>query len=495
MQEAIIAAAGLQLDCWATRTDGSPLNFATPGSTVRVHVRVANQGCDQKVHLQRLQASTGLQPTLARDPVIDPESVFETEFDVALGSTEPTRPSWSRDSIREPMYEVSGDSQQRPLPAHPLTVTAAAAVAGEVVDLISVVEVRQRHPQFGEVRYPLTIVPAMSVRFALPEGVVPLASSSYAVSVIVSGNVPGPADASVTLELPEGWTSEPATHSVALQREGDEISLSFSVAPPQNATTGVDELRATVTYQGREFHEGFQTVTARDLGRINLFRPAIHQVRRADIRLRGQPRVGYLMGSGDRVATALGNLGVHPQMLSEADLATGELGDYDLILVGVRAYAVRSDLRKFNARLLDYVHAGGVLIVQYQTPEFDQDFGPFPYQMGRNPEEVSEEDAAVTILQPGHPIFCLPNKITQDDFAGWFEQRGSKFWTSWDDRYTPLLECHDTGQPPQQGGMLIARYGKGVYVYSAYAWYRQLPQGVPGAYRLFANLLSLPETM
>ena len=132
--------------------------------------------------------------------------------------------------------------------------------------------------------------------------------------------------------------------------------------------------------------------------------------------------------------------------------------------------------------------------MQYQTPEFDQNFGPYPYEMSNRPEEVSEEDASVTILQPNHPVFTTPNRITSADFDGWFEQRGSKFWRSWDDQYTPLLECHDKGQSPQTGGQLIAKYGEGHYVYTAYAWYRQLPNGVPGAYRLFANLLSLPES-
>src|SRR5690606_2393397 len=134
------------------------------------------------------------------------------------------------------------------------------------------------------------------------------------------------------------------------------------------------------------------------------------------------------------------------------------------------------------------------LIVQYQTPEFDNNFGPYPYSMGRSPEEVSEEDAPVEILQPNHPLWNLPNKIMSDDFSGWVEQRGSKFLTEWDNRYVPLLESHDTGQPEQRGGMVIAEYGSGLYVYSAYAWYRQLPYGVPGAYRIVANLLSLPET-
>ena len=252
--------------------------------------------------------------------------------------------------------------------------------------------------------------------------------------------------------------------------------------------------RPSPDQKGAEFREGFKTITARDLGRINMYRPAVHHVKLVDVKLLGQPSVGYIMGSGDEVPASLSTFGIRPVMLTESDLATGDLRRFDVIVVGVRAYAVRPDIRKYNSRLLEYAKEGGVFLVQYQTPEFDHDFGPYPYKMGRSPEEVSEEDAPVTILQPDHVLFNRPNRITSGDFDDWVEQRGSKFWSTWDSRYTPLLECHDQGQSPQSGGMLVARYGKGVYVYSAFAWYRQLPNGVGGAYRLYANMLSLPES-
>jgi len=254
-------------------------------------------------------------------------------------------------------------------------------------------------------------------------------------------------------------------------------------------------LRASVATAQGKYEDGYETVTARDLGRVNLYREAIHILNSADVRVAGRPTVGYLMGSGDEVPRAVSMLGLQPQLLGTDDLASSDLSRFDLILVGVRAYAVRTDIHQYNERLLEYVKRGGILVVQYQTPEFDHNYGPFPYQQGRSPEEVSEEDASVQILQPEHPLFRAPNRITSADFEGWIEQRGSKFWQSWDENYTALLECHDEGQPPQQGGMLIATYGQGLYLYSAYAWYRQLPQGIAGAYRIFANILSLPAVL
>jgi hypothetical protein len=199
------------------------------------------------------------------------------------------------------------------------------------------------------------------------------------------------------------------------------------------------------------------------------------------------------MGTGDDVPSSLEHLGVKVTFLTPADIAGGDLGRFDVVLLGVRTYAAREDLHANNARLLDYVKNGGVVIVQYNTPEYDYNYGPYPYTMSRNPEEVTDEASKVAILAPDNPVFNWPNKITEKDFAGWVEERGSKWMRSWDPQWQALLEAHDEGQEPQKGGLLYARYGKGVYIYNAWAFYRQLPEGVPGAYRIFANMLSLAK--
>jgi hypothetical protein len=179
--------------------------------------------------------------------------------------------------------------------------------------------------------------------------------------------------------------------------------------------------------------------------------------------------------------------------LTPNDVATADLSKYNAILLGVRAYAAREELKTNNSRLLDYVKNGGVTIVQYNTQEYDQNFGPYPYVMGQFPEEVTDEASRVDILDPKNPIFLWPNPITARDFEGWVEERGSKFLKSWDPHYEALLSTQDERQEPQKGGLLYARYGKGVYIYNAYAFYRQLPEGVSGAFRLFANMVSLPK--
>jgi hypothetical protein len=219
-------------------------------------------------------------------------------------------------------------------------------------------------------------------------------------------------------------------------------------------------------------------------------------VRGVDVKIAPGLKVGYIMGVGDEVPAGIAQLGAQVQLLTAQDLAAAELNQFDAIMTGTRAYAVRDDLRTYNQRLLDYVKNGGNLIVLYNTPaEFDPNtFAPYPGQLPRNAEEVSEEDSPVQVLAPARPEFTTPNAISKADFEGWVEQRGSKFFSEWDKAYTPMIETHDQGQPPQRGGWLTASYGKGHYTYFAYAFHRQLPYGVPGAYRLLANLLSLGKT-
>ena len=199
-------------------------------------------------------------------------------------------------------------------------------------------------------------------------------------------------------------------------------------------------------------------------------------------------KVGYLPGTGDEVQASLENLGVHATTLTVDDIAGGRLSGYDVVVLGVRAYAANPGLAAANGRLLEFAKNGGVVIVQYNLGQFD--YGPYPYSLG-SAEKVVDEGSPVELLMPENPVLSWPNRITPKDFDGWVEERGHGFMESWDPQYVAPLETHDPGQDPQKGGLLVAKTGKGAYVYVALALYRELPEGVPGAYRLFANLLSL----
>jgi hypothetical protein len=204
-------------------------------------------------------------------------------------------------------------------------------------------------------------------------------------------------------------------------------------------------------------------------------------------------RVGYVTGTGDAVPASLENIGIKTDFLSPQDVAQGNLQRFDVIVLGVRAYAARPELATNNSRLLEYVKNGGVVVIQYNTGEYDHNYGPYPLSVPNDAERVVDETSTMQFVDAKSPALTWPNLITTQDFNGWVEERGHGFVKSWDAHYEAPLETHDADQDPQKGGLVYAKYGKGVYVYVAFALYRQLPDGVAGAYRIFANLLSLPR--
>jgi len=339
----------------------------------------------------------------------------------------------------------------------------------------------------------LAVVPAISVTLDPASAVVPLAAPEKKINIRAEliNNRDGNNDGTLSLNVPEGWKVEPATQSFQFARPGERAFFSFAISMP--AVSSHDyTVEAIATAGGQEYREGYDLIQHRDLETRYLYRPASVVVRGVDVKIAPGLEVGYVMGIGDEVPSAIAQLGAHVRLLGPQDLASGDLSRFNVIMTGTRAYAVRDDLKTYNSRLLEYVKNGGNLIVLYNTQEFvPKLYAPYPAELPRNAEEVSEEDSPVEILTPGDPVFNAPNKISNADFDGWVEQRGSKFWSSWDSTYAPMISTYDQGQAPQKGGWLHARYGKGHYTYFAYAFHRQLPYGVSGAYRLLANLLSL----
>ncbi len=482
------------------RGEESGFQHAVPGQSFYVRLALTNRG---EYEVRPVELSLDVPSTWQAEtpetawPTLGYNEAVVAEPRVQLPSdAKPTKPYWRRASIREPLYEISEtEFAGQPFAPPPVWGRAEVEIMNTKVFLRLPVRVKFRHPDLGRVAYPLDVVPAVGVRFLNENGVVPSGENEYPLSVAVKHGGHEHLQGELRLEIPEDWACDPVTQKFSFEKEGEEATFEFMLKLPPNLPPRRYVVQATATADGKSYDEGWRTITARDLSRYNLFTPARHELQAVDLDIAENLGVGYIMGSGDEVPAALSQLGCQVMLLDESDVAAGDLSSYDVIVVGVRAYAVRADLRNHNDRLLKYVHDGGVMIVQYQTPEFDNNYGPYPYRQGRSPEEVSEEDAEVTILEPNHVVLSRPNRITVADFEGWVEQRGSKFWQSWDERYTPLLECHDQGQSPQRGGMLFTQYGQGFYIYSAYAWYRQLPAGVPGAYRIYANMLSLPRTL
>ncbi|WP_031498998.1 PIG-L deacetylase family protein [Bryobacter aggregatus] len=327
------------------------------------------------------------------------------------------------------------------------------------------------------------IGPAVSMQFDSAYGIVPSGQSHYEVGLTIRNLTKLPQQGTVHVD-------GAADQNFTLSKEGEEAKLRFRLSAPRETETIV---RALARIGSQDYTVSFLPVTQPGIGVLYRSEPATHLLRKVDVKVAPGLRVGYLMGSGDEVAQGLRQLGVKVEMLGESELEHGDLSSYSSIWIGIRAYAVREDVKRHNGRLLDYVKQGGTLIVQYQTQEYDQNYAPFPYTQGRGAEETSEEDAPVTILAVDDPVFQTPNRIVPADFDGWVEQRGSKFFSSWAPEWKPLVAMHDQGQDPQRGVWLVAKHGKGQYVYCSMAWYRQLPFAVPGAIRLVANLVSLGQ--
>ncbi len=408
-----------------------------------------------------------------------------------------TKEYFSRGAFTENRYTLSDSSSfGRPFNPPPLVAVARYSVDGVEVEMTEVVRRREPNLPFGFVLREVRTVPRVAVTVSPMTAVVPLSSATRTVDldVTVMHNASVPTNGQIALTLPAGWTSTPALHAFTFQRAGERSTYRFTITAA-TIDGQVRDVAAVATVAGQQYREGYELVEARDLETRYLYRPAIAKVRGVDVQVVPHLNVGYVMGIGDQVPIGLQQLGARVTLLTERDLATADLSVYDAIVTGTRAYAVREDLKTYNTRLLDYVKAGGNMIVLYNTFELvPNQFAPFPGELLASAEEVSEEDSPITILAPAEQSFTWPNKITLADFNDWVEQRGSKFFTTWDKAYTPMISTFDKGQPPQSGGWLTARYGNGHWTYFAYALHRQLPYGVPGAYRIAANLLALGKT-
>jgi hypothetical protein len=294
------------------------------------------------------------------------------------------------------------------------------------------------------------------------------------------------------VQAPAGWKVEPASTPVRFARAGETRTVGFSITPAAGLTGGESTITAEFVANGVRFDQGFTLVDYPHVRPHALFEPAAARVRAFPVAVPEGLRVGYVEGAGDDAPEALRQLGVEVTLLGPDDLASGDLDRFDAILTGIRAYEVRPDLIANNRRLLQYAQRGGTLVVQYNKYEYTESgIAPFPVEMARPHDRVTDETARVTLLDPSHPALSWPNRISDEDFAGWTQERGLYFLSEWGDAFTPLLEMADPGEAPKRGSLLVADLGRGSYVYTGLAFFRQLPEGVPGAYRLLVNLLSL----
>jgi LmbE family N-acetylglucosaminyl deacetylase len=337
----------------------------------------------------------------------------------------------------------------------------------------------------------LALVPTFSVMLEPGQQVIPTQGDEECrVRVGVSSNLSGAINGTLRLEVPDGWGVAPSKLAVEFHHRGEKQEFEFKVSPA-SLKEGRANIRAVLESGGVNYGEGYSLVTREDLDSFYYYQPAQQRVSIVDVKVPKDLKVGYVMGAGDDIPTVLRQIGMNVTLIPADKLAGEDLSPYQTIVLGIRAYDTQKDLAANNKKLLDFVSNGGTLVDQYETGVADFNkgkFTPYPAQLSR--ARVSVEEAPVEILAPEDGVFHYPNQITERDFDGWVQERGLYFMDQWDDHFKPLLACHDPGEAPQKGGLLRAQYGKGTYIYTGYAFFRQLPAGVPGAIRLYVNLLS-----
>ncbi len=499
-QDALAVALGLDMQAYTSRgserrqgpfgggVDETPRNVA-PGQAIQVKVHTGNATGKAKLSRIWLAASDG-KPWSA-EPVENPGADVVLKATVPADAA-PTEPYFSRPTLEQPFYDVNHEEWRgRSFAPYPLAAWAEFDYDGMPIRMGEVVQTMQRVLGPGGILEPLVVTPSIGIRVDPEARILPLDGSPLPVQVTLHSE--GPAEGKVSLSLPPGWTAKPAEILFHRTVAGNSDPILFQVQASASASkpNGVISIKAKAESGGKTYATGWQTVGYPGLRSYNMYRPAELKTRAVDVKVARGLRVGYVMGTGDTVPDAIQGLGITPHLLLVSDLAAADLSVYDVILIGIRAYSARPELAAAQPRLNSYVEAGGTLVVQYQSGNFP---APFPLTMGGMAERVVEEDAKVKILAPDNKLLSSPNRITSHDFDGWVEERGHSFLDTWDPAYTPLTETADAGQDPQRGGLLVAHPGKGTYIYLAYALYRQLPELVPGAYRILANLLSASKT-
>jgi LmbE family N-acetylglucosaminyl deacetylase len=478
IEKAIQLCAGLWIS--ATTDDYA----AAPGDTVRLSIDFVNRSSYplslKKIHFPFADSDSSVEQALTENQ----RYLYEKQVRIPQ-NTPFSQPYWLVD---EPVHQefVIKDQTKRGLSEiidHQAVCDIAAA--GEILSFRVPVFYHWTDPVEGEQYRCFEIRPAVAVNLDKNVYIFPDENPKDVKVVLKSAasNITGDA----RLRVPPGWKVSPDSHHFEIKDKYDELALAFQIAPM--GEPGEFTVSAEAVVDGKRMDKSLTEIQHRNIIEQTILSPAVSKLVRLDVRKNGQ-NIGYVMGSGDDIPETLNQLGYRLTMLSDEMLAVQNLTEYDAIVCGIRAFNTRDKLVILKDKLLDYVHNGGTLVVQYNVTNNlkVRDFGPYPFQIGH--DRVADETAAVTLLNPDQVLLTSPNKITAADFENWVQERGLYFANQWDKRYTTVLSSHDPGESDKQGGLLYARYGDGVFIYTGYSFFRQLPAGVPGAIRLFVNLIS-----
>jgi LmbE family N-acetylglucosaminyl deacetylase len=456
---------------------------ATQGEEVNLNIEAINRS-DAKVVLNSFEL-IGTKASYNTAQLLENNQGFNTQLSFVVNK-EVSQPYWLKEEATLGMYQVK-EQTLRGLPENPAAYVGRFSMT--INDQPYVYETplvfKRNDRVIGEYYRPFVITPPIYVNIDETVLVFP-DNEPKEINVTVIAARDGVAG-EVNLNLPNGWQIYPEVQAFAIEQKGGEFRAVFQVLPPAGTSEGFAE--ATVTVDGSQYRAGLKQIDYPHIPYQTIFPESSAKVVKVDLKKRGQ-YVGYIMGSGDAIPESLEQIGYSVDLLDPNNVTVEMLESYDAVIIGIRAFNTIERMSVIQPELMKYVENGGTVIAQYNTSMRNQpDIGPYPFTISR--DRVTKEEAEVTILAPEHPLINGPNKITSEDFDGWVQERGLYFPNEWDDRYVPILAANDPGEPSRKGGLLVAEYGKGYFVYTGYSWFRELPAGVPGAFRIFANMISL----
>lgn len=479
IKEVIVACAGLYLEAVTDR------QTATKNEDVNLRIEAINRS-DFSIKLDDITVLPSGEKITASTTLAD-NSRFNTNANFNTGNAELTTPYWLKEEGSLGMYKVD-DQELIGKPETPRAIQARFNLDfnGTKIPVTRIITYKYNDRVAGEVFEPFEIVPPVSV--AIDEPVIIFAeASSKKIAVKVTAYKEN-LSTTVKLKTSQGWQVSPAQQNITIAQKGESQTVIFDVTPPAEQDQGTIEPIATIN--GKDYDLKVQKIDYEHIPLLTLSLSAKAKVVRLNIEKKGN-YIGYIEGAGDVVPQGLEQIGYQVAKISPADVTPELLKQFDAVVVGIRAYNVSQELKYKQPALMDYVKDGGTMIVQYNTARgFDyDDIGPYPLSLSS--DRVTREDAEVKILDPNNELLNAPNKITKEDFDGWVQERGLYFPNQWDEHYTPVFSMHDDKEPDSNGSLLITKYGEGHYIYTGLSFFRELPAGVPGAFRLFANMLSV----
>lgn len=458
---------------------------ASPGSTLPVTLEIINRSA-KSVSLLSISPSSADTTFYLTEPLL-----YNIGFTTDLPFKVPEElsiPYWLKDPHTEGMYTVK-EQTMRGVPANPtsITVDINLTIDGKPYQFQTPVIYKTVDPAEGEVSRPLSVLPPVTVE-ANDEVLVFKKGESREVTLTLTA-VQDSVSGTLKLKTPvAGWKVAPESINWTFGLAGETLNTTCTITPPDNTSSTV--LIPEIIVGESSYHHKIHTLDYPHLPYMSIVRDATVKLQSMDIGISQRP-IAYIQGAGDDVPASLRQIGYKVDVIDPAGITPSTLSNYEVVIIGIRAFNTIDALAHKNKILFDWTAAGGTMIVQYNVNRrlVTDDFSPYPITLSR--DRTTEENSPVTILEPTHPAMQFPNKITQEDFNGWVQERGLYYPGEWDEHFTPLLEMHDTGEQGTKGALLVAPYGEGYFVYSGLSWFRHLPAGDTGPYRILSNLISL----